>query len=48
MHSTLLSIGSMKMYSSEYSTAIDWTTSIVGITTSCGAGSPMFVKDGVT
>jgi hypothetical protein len=40
--------GSTMIYSSVYSTAIDWTMSTIGITDLDGAGSLMFVKDGVT
>ena len=44
----LLSIGSTMIYSSAYSTVIDLMMSTIGIADFCGAGSPMFVKDGVT
>ena len=49
MYGLLLpSIGSTMIYSSVYSTAIDWGMSIIGMANFCGANSPMFVNDGVT
>jgi hypothetical protein len=48
MYCTLQSIGSTMIYSSAFSTAIDWMMSIFGTSNFCGASSLMFVKDGVT
>ena len=43
-----LFIGSTTIYSSKYSTAIDWIWRMIGISDLGGASSLMFVKDGVT
>ena len=49
MYSILMpSIGSTMIYFSEYSTAIDWMRTMVGITDLGGASSLTCVKDGVT
>ena len=49
MYSILLSIGysSTMIYSWEYSTAIDWMRTMVGMSDLGGASSLKFVKDGV-
>jgi hypothetical protein len=43
-----LFIGSMTTYSLAYSTAIGWTTPLLGMTDLGGPSSLMFAKDGVT
>ena len=48
MYNTLLSIGWTMIYSSAYSTAIDWIMSVIGMSDLGGASSLKFVKDGVT
>jgi hypothetical protein len=48
MYLMLLSIASTMIYSLAYSTAIDWTMAIIGMSDLGGAISLMFVKDGVT
>ena len=48
MSCTQLSTGSTMIYSSAYSTAIDWTIRIDGLSDLGGAISLKFVKDGAS